>query len=109
MTKFIAEINDKISNSTSERYKGYMKKNDYSKIFEGYTYFDNDLTSNTIENETITKVSTNTKGNKQEKQEIYETQSFGNIFQIQIMIKFMLHHYKNLLNLQYQIINGRKV
>ena len=78
--KVYCEINDKISNSTSERYKGYMKKNDYSKIFEGYTYFDNDLTSNTIENETITKVSTNTKGNKQEKQEIYETQSFGNIF-----------------------------
>ena len=78
--KVYCEINDKISNSTSERYKGYMKKNDYSKIFEGYTYFDNDLTSNTIENETITKVSTNTKENKPEKQEIYETQSFGNIF-----------------------------
>ena len=78
--KAYCEINDKISNSTFERYKEYMKKNDYIKIFEGYTYLNNDFTSNTIENETITIVSTKTKENKQEKQEIYENQSYGNIF-----------------------------
>ena len=68
---------DKISNSTFERYKGYMRKNDYIKIFEGYTYFNNELTSNTGENETVTRVSTSTKGNKQE---IIENQSHLNIF-----------------------------
>jgi serum/glucocorticoid-regulated kinase 2 len=78
--KEYCEKNDKVSNSTFERYKGYMKKNDYIKIFEGYTYFDNDFTSNTIENETVTSVSTNTKGNKQEKQEVYEEQSYRNFF-----------------------------
>ena len=57
---------DKISNSTFERYKNYMRKNDYLKKFEGYTYFNNDMTSNTLENETVTRVSTSTKGNKQE-------------------------------------------
>ena len=74
--KKYCESIDKISNSTFERYKGYMRKNDYIKIFEGYTYFNNDLTSNTIENETITRVSTSTKGNKQEN---CENQSYGNI------------------------------
>ena len=71
------ESYDKISNSTFERYKGYMRKNDYMKIFEGYTYFYNDIPSNTVENETVTRVSTSTKGNKQE---LYENQSFLNIF-----------------------------
>ena len=70
------ESYDKISNSTFERYKGYMRKNDYMKIFEGYTYFYNDLPSNTVENETVTRVSTSTKGNKQE---LCENQSFINI------------------------------
>jgi len=78
--KDYCELIDKISNSTFERYKGYMRKNDYVKIFEGYTYFNNDVTSNTIENETVTRVSTSTKGNKQEKQDIYENHSYANIF-----------------------------
>jgi hypothetical protein len=56
-----------------------MKKNDYMKIFEGYTYFDNDFTSKTIENEAVTGVSINTKENKQEKQEVDENQFYGNI------------------------------
>ena len=72
------ESKDKISNSTFERYKGYMRKNDYVKIFEGYTYFNNDVRSNTIENETVTRVSTSTKGNN--KQELNENQSYGNIY-----------------------------
>ena len=71
---------DKISNSTFERYKGYMRKNDYIKIFEGYTYFNSELTSNTIENETATRISTNTKVNKQEKQDVNESLSIGIIF-----------------------------
>ena len=75
--KKYCESIEKISNSTFERYKGYMRKNDYMKIFEGYTYFNNDLTSNTLENETLTRVSTSTKGNKQE---IIENQSFGNLY-----------------------------
>ena len=72
------ESKDKISNSTFERYKGYMRKNDYVKIFEGYTYFNNDARSNTIENETVTRVSTSTKGNN--KQDLNENQSYGNIY-----------------------------
>ena len=75
--KKYCESLDKISNSTFERYKGYMRKNDYMKIFEGYTYFYNDLPTNTVENETVTRVSTSTKGNKQE---LFENQSFGNIY-----------------------------
>ena len=75
--KDYCELIDKISNSTFERYKGYMRKNDYVKIFEGYTYINNDATSNTVENETVTRVSTSTKGNKQE---IYENHSYANIF-----------------------------
>ena len=78
--KDYCELIDKISNSTFERYKGYMRKNDYVKIFEGYTYFNNDVTSNTVENETVTRVSTSTKGNKPEKQEINENHSYANIF-----------------------------
>jgi serine/threonine protein kinase len=76
--KKYCESNEKISNSTFERYKGYMRKNDYVKIFEGYTYFNNDLTTNTVENETVTRVSTSTKGNNN-RQEFYENQSYGNI------------------------------
>ena len=55
---------DKISNETFERYKEYMRKDDYTKIFEGFTFFNNENTVNTLENETITRVSTRT--NKQE-------------------------------------------
>ena len=77
--KKYCESLDKISNSTFERYKGYMRKNDYMKIFEGYTYFYNDLPTNTVENETVTRVSTSTKGNKQE---LFENQSFGKIRKI---------------------------
>ena len=77
--KKYCESLDKISNSTFERYKGYMRKNDYLKIFEGYTYFNNDLTSHTLENETVTRVSTSTKGTKQE---LLENQSYVNIYPI---------------------------
>ena len=55
---------DKISNETFERYKEYMRKDDYTKIFEGFTFFNNENTVNSIENETVTRVSTRT--NKQE-------------------------------------------
>ena len=41
-----------------------MRKDDYTKIFEGFTFFNNENTVNTLENETITRVSTRT--NKQE-------------------------------------------
>ena len=75
--KKYCECLDKISNSTFERYKGYMRKNDYLKIFEGYTYFNNDLSSFTLENETVTRVSTSTKGTKQE---LLESQSYMNIY-----------------------------
>ena len=57
------EENDKISNDTIERYKGYMKQDNFVKIFEGYTFFNNEATTNTIENETITRASTITKSN----------------------------------------------
>ena len=77
--KKYCESLDKISNSTFERYKGYMRKSDYMKIFEGYTYFNNDLNTHTVENETVTRVSTSTKGTKQELQ---ENQSYMNIYPI---------------------------
>mgnify|MGYP002626055662 FL=1 len=62
------ENNDKISNETFERYKDYMKRNDFVRIFEGYTFFNNDITINTLENE-ITRESTCAKTNKQENNE----------------------------------------
>ena len=44
-----------------------MRKDNYMKIFEGYTYFNNDVNNiNTIENETVTRVSTISRVNKQE-------------------------------------------
>ena len=55
--------NDKISNDTIERYKGYMKKDNFVKIFDGYTFFNNDATTTTVENEAITRSSTTTKSN----------------------------------------------
>ena len=55
--------NDKISNDTIERYKGYMKKDNFVKIFEGYTFFNNDATTTTVENEAITRSSITTKSN----------------------------------------------
>ena len=65
--KKYCENNDQISNSTLERYKEYMRKDNYTKIFEGYTYFNNDVNNiNTIENETVTRVSTISRVNKQE-------------------------------------------
>ena len=65
--KKYCENNDQISNSTLERYKEYMRKDNYMKIFEGYTYFNNDVNNiNTIENETVTRVSTISRVNKQE-------------------------------------------
>ncbi len=76
--KKYCESGEKISNSTLERYKGYMRKNDYVKIFDGYTYFNNEATTNTVENETVTRVSTSTKGNNN-RQEINQNQSYGNI------------------------------
>ena len=60
--KKYCESVDKISNQTFERYKSYMKNKNYSKIFEGYTYFNYEPNiCNTIENET--RVSTSTKLN----------------------------------------------
>ena len=58
------EKNDKITDASFERYKEYMRKENYMKIFEGYTYYNNEVTVNTIENESITRVSTKT--NKQD-------------------------------------------
>jgi len=62
------ENNDKISNETFERYKDYMKRNDFVRIFEGYTFFNNEVTINTLESE-ITRESTCAKTNKQENNE----------------------------------------
>ena len=64
--KKYCENNDKISNATFERYKEYLHKDDYTKIFEGFTFFNYEITVNTYENETQTRVSTSTKANKQE-------------------------------------------
>ena len=76
------EGNDKISDSTLERYKEYMRRDNYLQIFEGYTFFNNDgLTVNTYENETVTRVSTNTRANKQDmlENEVING-SMGNIY-----------------------------
>ena len=76
------EGNDKISDSTLERYKEYMRRDNYLQIFEGYTFFNNDgLTVNTYENETVTRVSTNTRANKQDmlENEVFNG-SMGNIY-----------------------------
>ena len=59
------ENTDKISNETFERYKEYMRRDDFVKIFEGYTFFNNEVTINTLENE-ATRESTCAKTNKQE-------------------------------------------
>ena len=78
--KKYCENNDQISNSTLERYKEYMRKDNYMKIFEGYTYFNNDVNNiNTIENETVTRVSTISRVNKQETLDNINLNS-GNIF-----------------------------
>ena len=76
------EGNDKISDSTLERYKEYMRRDNYLQIFEGYTFFNNDgLTVNTYENETVTRVSTNTRANKQDMLENEVCNgSMGNIY-----------------------------
>ena len=78
--KKYCENNDQISNSTLERYKEYMRKDNYIKIFEGYTYFNNDVNNiNTIENETVTRVSTISRVNKQETLDNINLNN-GNIF-----------------------------
>ena len=78
--KKYCENNDQISNSTLERYKEYMRKDNYMKIFEGYTYFNNDVNNiNTIENETVTRVSTISRVNKQETLDNINLNN-GNIF-----------------------------
>ena len=78
--KKYCENNDQISNSTLERYKEYMRKDNYTKIFEGYTYFNNDVNNiNTIENETVTRVSTISRVNKQETLDNINLNN-GNIF-----------------------------
>ena len=76
------EGNDKISDSTLERYKEYMRRDNYLQIFDGYTFFNNDgLTVNTYENETVTRVSTNTRANKQDMLENEVCNgSMGNIY-----------------------------
>ena len=60
--KKYCECDDKISNVTYERYKNYMKNENYSKVFEGYNYFnfENNIFG-TLENET--RVSTSAKLN----------------------------------------------
>ena len=78
--KKYCENNEQISNSTLERYKEYMRKDNYTKIFEGYTYFNNDVNNiNTIENETVTRVSTISRVNKQETLDNINLNN-GNIF-----------------------------
>ena len=78
--KKYCENNDQISNSTLERYKEYMRKDNYMKLFEGYTYFNNDVNNiNTIENETVTRVSTISRVNKQETLDNINLNN-GNIF-----------------------------
>ena len=78
--KMYCENSDKISNDTFERYKGYMHQDNYIKIFEGYTFFNNEVTINTLENESITRVSTSNKVNQQEILENNNSNNHGNIF-----------------------------
>ena len=78
--KMYCENSDKIYNDTFERYKGYMHQDNYIKIFEGYTFFNNEVTINTLENESITRVSTSNKVNQQEILENNNSNNHGNIF-----------------------------
>ena len=78
--KIYCENNDKITTTTLERYKDYMKKDNYMKIFEGYTFYNNDVTHNTLENETMTRVSTSRKTNNKEIVIVENNTNSGNIF-----------------------------
>ena len=63
--KNYCESNDKVSNETLERYKLYMKRTNYEKIFENYTSFNNEFDYfNSVERETMARVNTNFSPNK---------------------------------------------
>ena len=57
-----------------------MKKDNYMKIFEGYTFYNNDVTHYTLENETMTRVSTSRKTNNKEIVIVENNTNNGNIF-----------------------------
>ena len=52
---------EKVSDTTLERYKIYLKKKNYKHIFDGYTYINNELIQNT---ESLSNNTTGTKSNK---------------------------------------------
>ena len=62
--KKYCEAVEKISNETLERYEGYRNKEGYGKMFEGYTYINNEICQLTSGNETNTRITTNSKYSK---------------------------------------------
>ena len=59
--KKYCEGNEKVSDTTLERYQNYLKKPNFRNIFIGYTYINTELIQNT---ETLSNITTGTKSNK---------------------------------------------
>ena len=54
---------EKVSETTLERYQGYITKKNFKHIFDGYTYINNELIQNT---ESLSNITTATKSYKQQ-------------------------------------------
>jgi serine/threonine protein kinase len=62
--KKYCEMKEKLGDETLERYNSYLNKNNFENLFRGYTYINLDLIQNSINNETHTRFTTNSKQNK---------------------------------------------
>ena len=62
--KKYCEMKEKYGDETLERYNSYLNKNNFENLFLGYTYINLDLIQNSLNNETHTRFTTNSKQNK---------------------------------------------
>ena len=62
--KKYCEMKEKCGDETLERYNSYLNRKNFDNLFKGYTYVNLDLIQNSLNNETHTRFTTNSKQNK---------------------------------------------
>ena len=75
--KKYCEAIEKISDTTFERYQGYINQKNFGKIFAGYTFINYELIQNTLGIETNTRNTTNSKQSKFQSTKIYTNNNYN--------------------------------
>ena len=97
------EMNEKCGDDTLERYNTYLNKKNFENLFNGYTYINLDLIQNSLNNETHTRFTTNSRQNKptnsnnySNKKEIIKNNNFMNNNKTLKQNKLIINNFNNM-------------